>query len=192
MAKNQSNGYRIVYMPKHERAFTNGTVYEHVLVAEKILGRKIKPCEVIHHKDFNRLNNSADNLIVFASKSEHVRFHSNGCDQGLLIALDDGAYECAEIRHKYDNYHDSCPVCAGIKSITAAMCQACRRADNAKNIPSKGDLLDEIFSCNGNFESVARRHGVTSNTVRKWCRRYGMTHISSCYKKDQGCVAQTV
>lgn len=47
----------------------------HVIVAEGIIGRMLKSGEVVHHKDFNKLNNHPDNLAVM-TKSEHARLHA--------------------------------------------------------------------------------------------------------------------
>ncbi|NOZ35667.1 MAG: hypothetical protein GXO80_10265 [Chlorobi bacterium] len=48
---------------------------EHRKVVEKKLGRKLKKGEVVHHKDRNKKNNSADNLWVFRNQEEHDRTH---------------------------------------------------------------------------------------------------------------------
>lgn len=50
----------------------------HRTVAEAVLGRTLRPGEVVHHEDQNKLNNHPANLIVFPSQSEHVRHHSLG------------------------------------------------------------------------------------------------------------------
>lgn len=42
----------------------------HTLVAEAMLGRKLKPEEEVHHRDGNKLNNDFANLQVLG-KSEH-------------------------------------------------------------------------------------------------------------------------
>ena len=47
--KKHSKGYVLVLQHGHPRADPNGYVYEHILVAEKILGRALKPGEEIHH-----------------------------------------------------------------------------------------------------------------------------------------------
>ena len=47
----------------------------HRAVAEQILGRPLRPGEVVHHIDGNKLNNDPSNLMVFASQSEHAKYH---------------------------------------------------------------------------------------------------------------------
>lgn len=69
------DGYRLIYMPEHPRAKTNGYVMEHVLIMEKILGRPLTDQEVVHHIDGDKTNNSPDNLMVFANSGEHTKYH---------------------------------------------------------------------------------------------------------------------
>jgi hypothetical protein len=70
-----TNGYRCRYEPHHPRAHPNGYVYEHILVAERVLGRALAAGEVVHHIDFDKLNNAPENLHVCASHAEHMEFH---------------------------------------------------------------------------------------------------------------------
>lgn len=74
------NGYRCAYAPDHSRCHPNGYVYEHILIAEKQLGRSLSGNEVVHHIDGNKLNNSPDNLTVLASQAEHIRLHRSQGD----------------------------------------------------------------------------------------------------------------
>lgn len=69
--------YRGIYKPDHPRAYSNGYVYEHILVAEAKLGRPLAPSECVHHIDLDKTNNHPDNIQVFASDSEHARFHND-------------------------------------------------------------------------------------------------------------------
>lgn len=48
--------------------------HEHRLVVEKMLGRPLKPGEIVHHKDGDKHNNDPDNLEVM-TQSEHIKEH---------------------------------------------------------------------------------------------------------------------
>lgn len=78
-------GYRLVRCLDHPFVNSDGFVFEHRLVAEKYLlndensveingKRYLSPEYVVHHKDFNRLNNDVENLEVMLSK-DHMIFH---------------------------------------------------------------------------------------------------------------------
>jgi hypothetical protein len=69
------SGYWAVYNPRHPRVMNNGRVYEHIVVAEKKLGRLIAKTEPIHHIDFNRLNNTPENLYVCENHKQHRDLH---------------------------------------------------------------------------------------------------------------------
>lgn len=55
--------------------FSDSDILVHRWMAEKILGRKLRPGEVVHHKDRNKLNNNQNNLWVFPNQREHHRAH---------------------------------------------------------------------------------------------------------------------
>jgi len=48
--------------------------HEHRIVAEKIIGRKLRSDEVVHHIDGNKHNNKPENLMIM-SQSEHIKLH---------------------------------------------------------------------------------------------------------------------
>ncbi len=50
--------------------------HEHRIIAEKILGRKLLPGEVVHHVDGNKRNNTPENILVLESQSEHAKLHA--------------------------------------------------------------------------------------------------------------------
>lgn len=60
-----------------------GRKYEHILVAEKMLGRSLKyfgqghpQNEVVHHRDGNKQNNNPDNLLIL-THAEHAALHDS-------------------------------------------------------------------------------------------------------------------
>lgn len=68
------NGYVLVYVPEHPKAFLNGFYYEHRLWAERSMGRVLKTYETVHHLDNNKQNNTWANLFICTRQEhDHVR-----------------------------------------------------------------------------------------------------------------------
>jgi len=70
------DGYRLVWMPEHPDSHT-GRVYEHRLVAEEMLGRRLTRDDIVHHKNGDPGDNRPENLEV-VSKLWHQRHHAYG------------------------------------------------------------------------------------------------------------------
>ncbi len=75
-AKGNYVGGKYVRCPTEflQMARKDGYVAEHRLVMAKSLQRLLLPKEVVHHIDHNPRNNALENLMLFASNSEHKRF----------------------------------------------------------------------------------------------------------------------
>lgn len=71
-------GYVLILKPDHPAANACGYVREHRLIAEQLLGRLLKPTEVVHHKDDDPGNNSPDNLLVYETNALHLGETLNG------------------------------------------------------------------------------------------------------------------
>lgn len=74
--KHLQAGYYVVWIPDHPYADCKGYVYEHRLVMEQIIGRFLRPEEVVHHIDKNKTNNAPDNLMLFKDQSVHIKYHN--------------------------------------------------------------------------------------------------------------------
>jgi hypothetical protein len=63
-------------MPDHPWADLKGYVFEHRFVMEQMIGRYLKPLEVVHHNNGVVKDNRPDNLRLFANQGAHARFHA--------------------------------------------------------------------------------------------------------------------
>ena len=67
-------GYVEVLRRNHPRTRGNGYVFEHILVAERKLGRPLKLNEQVHHINKIKTDNRPENLLVL-DIAEHARLH---------------------------------------------------------------------------------------------------------------------
>ena len=186
------NGYYAIYMPEHPMAYSNGCVYEHILVAEEMLGRYLVDDECVHHKDRNRKNNSPDNLMVFKTQADHARYHNGG----KAILLPDGTYisHYEHVEVEKDNNKDSvkeekkgkprirktiyknvCSKCGKPMTSKAKLCFDCSKIASRKvERPSKEELDEMIHSMP--FVKIAEKYGVSDKAITKWCKSYGLPY----------------
>lgn len=71
----QGNGYIVVFCPSHPNAYSSGYVLEHRLVMEKHIGRTLLTHERVHHINGDTKDNKLENLMLFATESEHKKQH---------------------------------------------------------------------------------------------------------------------
>lgn len=67
-------GYVMVNVLNHPRAYRN-EVYEHIIVAEKKIGRYLEKGENVHHINGIKDDNRPDNLVVCKTWAEHRKHH---------------------------------------------------------------------------------------------------------------------
>lgn len=197
--------YYAVYYPAHHRAHVDGCVYEHILIAEQKIGRLLKDSEVVHHIDFNGLNNNPDNLLVLQNTSEHTKLHNyikNNIPYIIKYNEDKSAYincieednNCFIITSNTFKNRNRCIDCGIIIDDKAIRCKQCfliKKRNTIKlklnnnlysfNFPSRESLKYQIRMLP--FTSVAKLYNVTDNAVRKWCKYYNLPFHSNEIQK---------
>jgi len=163
--------YYAVYIPDHHRASSDGYVYEHIIIAEQIIGRDLLDAEVVHHEDENGLNNSLANLIVFATSADHTTYHM--CKRHNLkfnLSCKNNIYSVNAIPNRF------CNMCGESISFGAKLCYACNHLSKK---PSK-EILKKYLS-DSSYSHVARIYDVSPNAVKKWAKSYNL--YECCFHK---------
>lgn len=178
------NGYRVVYMPEYPKAMTSdnwlGYVYEHIVVAEKSLGRALRTNEVVHHLDGARDNNKVNNLLVL-ERGQHAKLHA-WLDRGAPGAVMPRSNRVNSTKPKSHLVSAVCEICGA--SLQAKQTRFCCDAHSrlasrkVKSRPPVDELLNDLSSMS--FAAVGRKYGVSDNAVRKWLRQ-GNIEPSSKY-----------
>lgn len=68
-------GYVLLRLPGHHLADKRGYVYEHRLVAEQKLGRRMTAGELAHHDNEVKGDNAPDNIVPVRNRGLHMTLH---------------------------------------------------------------------------------------------------------------------
>jgi hypothetical protein len=149
----------------------NGLVYEHQIVAEKKIGRPLKCGEIVHHKDRNRSNNDEENILIFASHSDHAAFH-----KGAPYVLDDEGIAHCDAKTRKGKV---CPYCGKEIFWTSKTCADCSHMlqRRVSERPSREQLKALVRQ--KPFLQIASMYGVSDNTIKKWCYRENIPNKTS-------------
>ena len=69
------NGYRTLLIPEHYRADSSGYVLEHILIAERALGRSLPAKAVVHHVDEQQGRINPHGLVICPNENYHRMLH---------------------------------------------------------------------------------------------------------------------
>lgn len=184
-------GYPAICDRNHHKAGNNGIIEIHYIIAEEILGRELKPEEVVHHIDENRENFNKNNLMIFDNVGSHTCYHDcKRYNTDMKLTRIAGIWHCESLtkEHHLGKYQNTnmwiCPICSGpMKSKYANMCENCYLKQKAMNIPTKEELLAELSNFKS-FKELGRKYKVSDAAVRKWCKKYGLPYHSKSYKNN--------
>lgn len=170
------NGYRVIYFPDHPRAMTSanwlGYVYEHIVIAERFLGRALLKNEVVHHLDHDRSNNRSTNLLVL-DRGQHGKLHA-WLAAGAPICESGRMNRVNSVKSKVKK-PKTCAVCtASLQWKQKQFCSpdCCQLGTRKTERPTAEKLKCEIEQ--HSWCELGRRYGVSDNAVRKWARAYGL------------------
>lgn len=123
-----AHGYVLVLMRGHPRANHMGYVREHVLIAERVLGRPLERKHPVHHADEDKGNNASSNLVLCESHGYHMLLEQR--TRALKACGNANARRC-KFCHRYDRQGDI------TASGTSAYHRACNAAYESRRIQSK-------------------------------------------------------
>ena len=90
-----SNGYVLIKMAGHHLADVRGYAYEHRIVAETKIGRRLRSGEQVHHLNGRKTDNRPENIEVVASRAAHAIQHRHVGLERRLPEEPNDLIECA-------------------------------------------------------------------------------------------------
>lgn len=73
--RGRTKAYPKIRVVGHPQANRAGYVREHIVIAERALGKQLPPNAEVHHADGNRANNSRRNLVICENHEYHALLH---------------------------------------------------------------------------------------------------------------------
>lgn len=171
IAKQWDNGigYRAIGITIKGRS---KNLYVHRLVLQTFVPHDKYDEMEVNHKDGDKSNNELENL-EWVTSEENIK---HAWESGLIERRTPKTKESRE-----------CGVCGEIfvcDKVSSKYCSIECKALGMRKVqsrPSKEDLY--ITLKEKSFEGVGRDYGVSGNTIRKWCKDYGIPYLAPYYRK---------
>lgn len=163
------NGYVLRYVgPEHHLASVTGYAYEHRLVMEATLGRRLDSDEIVHHRDGDKQNNDPANLEV-QTRSQHRHTHKPSRPRLALCARG----------HKREYVRPSgkrvCRICrnAAARALRLRVQPRKRSTPNAAKVTeSTVRAIRASYAAGGVSQyQLAREYGLTQTNIGMIVRR---------------------
>lgn len=120
------------------------------------------------HKDIAAKWHMSEEMVQGINTGRYWKHNANYPLQKKRVAK---IYYCEKCGKEITRGSNLCIDCYRILSLSNS------------NKPSKDVLIKDLYDYNGNFTKVGQKYEVSSNSVKKWCVKYGIPSKSSDYKE---------
>lgn len=141
--------------------------WEHIRVAEDMLGRQLGKTERVHHINGVKSDNRKENLLVVRSESDHHLIHSK---------IPHEVFKTSDGSHVVVKQQRVCPHCNRLfvpNSANDVFCSLkCYLDEQISKIPPPEVLAKQVWEMPST--KLAKIYNVSDRMIGKWCDKLGI------------------